>query len=233
MLIVIGDHQVPNKTLECVYLHGFASGPASTKARHFQNYLGRLGLNVHVPDLNGENFEHLTLTGQLLIIDRLFQESVGESDALLMGSSMGGLLSVLAQRHHKNVRAMILLAPGFGLNRRWHELLGQSELQRWREEGSIEVFHYLYSKHVPLKYEFIQDAENYSTDDLLVSVPTLVIHGLADTVVPPRESENFYRHNPDQVELHLLKSDHCLTDVLDEMSLIVENFLNVHRLLPG
>ena len=137
-----------------------------------------------------------------------------------------------AQRNHKNVRAMILLAPGFGLNRRWHELLGQSELQRWREEGSIEVFHYLYSKHVPLKYEFILDAENYSTDDLHVSVPTLVIHGLADTVVPSRESENFHRHNPDQVELHLLESDHCLTDVLDEMSLIVENFLNVHRLLP-
>ncbi len=222
-----------NKPLECVYLHGFASGPASTKARHFQNHLGQLGLNVHVPDLNGENFEHLTLTGQLRIVDRVFQESVGEADALLMGSSMGGLLSVLAQPGHKNVRALILLAPGFGLNRRWHELLGPSEFKRWQEEGSIEVFHYLYNKHVPLKYDFIEDAENYSTDDLRISVPTLVLHGLNDTVVPPAESENFHRHNLDQVELHLLESDHSLTDVLSEMSLHVENFLRLHRLLPG
>lgn len=225
MLRLSGDFALPHETHECVYLHGFASGPDSTKARFFREHLPELGLNVHVPDLNGNNFAELTLTGQLQIIEQEIQKIGRERNVLLMGSSMGGLLSVLAAPKYPNVRGLILLAPGFGLNKRWHELLGAEQLQQWCERGTIDVFHYRYNKQVQLKYAFIEDAEKYQTENLRVDVPTLVLHGVHDTIVPVSESERFAEANPHQAQLHVLDSDHGLTDVLPVMYSLLEQFL--------
>ena len=35
------------------YLHGFLSGPESFKGRYFQQYLEKLGVDLHLVDLNG------------------------------------------------------------------------------------------------------------------------------------------------------------------------------------
>lgn len=223
-----------HKSLDCIYLHGFASGPASTKARYFRTKLQELGLKVHVPDLNGNNFAELTLTGQLGIIDDVMREGVRDSDVVLMGSSMGGLLSVLAHDRYPNVRAMVLLAPGFGLNKRWHELLGADKLHQWRDEGITNVFHYGMNQNVGLNYAFIEDAERYQTEDLKVRVPTLIMHGVGDTVVPPAESRRFRDLNQELVELHVLNSDHGLIDVLEDMWSITNVFLgNTLALIEG
>ena len=48
-----------------VYLHGFASGPASSKARYFKEHLETAGARVDVPDLAAGDFEHLTISGQI------------------------------------------------------------------------------------------------------------------------------------------------------------------------
>jgi len=46
-----------------LYLHGFASGPSSSKARYFRGRLEAAGAHVEVPDLAAGDFEHLTLSG--------------------------------------------------------------------------------------------------------------------------------------------------------------------------
>jgi pimeloyl-ACP methyl ester carboxylesterase len=221
---------LPNRSLQCLYLHGFASGPNSTKARFFRDHFQKVGLPVHVPDLNGNNFSDLTLTGQLSVIDNAIENFADNHDVLLMGSSMGGLLSALTANRRRNVRGMILLAPGFGLNKRWHELLGPAKLKEWKERGSIDVFHYGTNREMPLKYGFIEDAENYSTENIRVDVPCLVIHGVNDDVVPAEESRNFQKLNPTVVELHLLDSDHTLGNVMAEMADLTDSFLKAHAL---
>ena len=52
-----------------VYLHGFASGPSSSKAGFFRSGLERAGAQVTVPLLDGGDFEHLSITGQLNMLD--------------------------------------------------------------------------------------------------------------------------------------------------------------------
>ncbi|MGD0498707.1 MAG: YqiA/YcfP family alpha/beta fold hydrolase [Bryobacteraceae bacterium] len=47
-----------------VYLHGFASGPSSRKARYFRERLEAAGASVGVPDLAEGGFDRLTTTGQ-------------------------------------------------------------------------------------------------------------------------------------------------------------------------
>ena len=86
-----------------LYLHGFASGPGSSKARFFRQRLEAAGGRVEIPDLAAGDFEHLTLTGQLAVIER----AAGGEAVSLIGSSMGGYLAALyAQRHPETVRVV-------------------------------------------------------------------------------------------------------------------------------
>jgi len=52
-----------------LYLHGFASGPASTKAQFFAARLRALGATVEIPDL-APDFTHMTIASMLGIVQR-------------------------------------------------------------------------------------------------------------------------------------------------------------------
>ncbi len=52
-----------------IYLHGFASSPQSSKAQYFKRQLMGCGIDVAIPRLDGGNFEALTITSQLKIVD--------------------------------------------------------------------------------------------------------------------------------------------------------------------
>src|SRR5579864_423003 len=93
-----------------VYLHGFASGPSSSKAGYFRQRLEGEGFSVAVPDLSEGNFEGLTLSGQLRVIDA----AAGGENVALIGSSMGGYLAALYAARHADVERLVLLAPAFG-----------------------------------------------------------------------------------------------------------------------
>ena len=47
---------------EFIYLHGFASGPDSSKAQAFKKRFEKLNIALHVPDLQENDFENLTLS---------------------------------------------------------------------------------------------------------------------------------------------------------------------------
>ncbi|MBI3697247.1 MAG: alpha/beta fold hydrolase [Acidobacteria bacterium] len=204
-----------------LYLHGFASGPTSSKGVFFQQRFAARGVEVDLPDLTSGDFEHLTLTGQLEVIDRCVSE---RRPAVIIGSSLGGYLAALyAARHPGVFRALVLLAPGFGFARRWPESLGGEEVGRWRERGWREVYHYGLKRSCRLSSQLLEDGLRYE-DYPDVQDPTLVIHGARDDVVDPGFSREFARTRPN-VTLHLLDSDHQLLDVLDRIWELVEVFL--------
>ena len=97
------------KMTPIVYLHGFASSPKSRKAQFFGRHLEGLGYAVEIPDLAEGDFEHLTLSGQLRVIERV---AAGRA-VTLIGSSMGGYLAGLYASRHPEVERLVLLAPAF------------------------------------------------------------------------------------------------------------------------
>jgi pimeloyl-ACP methyl ester carboxylesterase len=213
-----------------LYLHGFASAPSSTKAKFFAAKLAELGIVTQIPDLNGESFQRLTLSSQLAIIDELVSKKPDEQPSAIVGSSMGGLLATICSRRYPGVKALVLMAPGFGLPRRWQELLGEEGLTKWHTNGFLDVFHYGANENNSLSYDFILDAERYQTDNLEVTIPTLVFHGKNDETVPLSESLDFAKQNPAHVELKVLDSDHSLIDKLDEIWADTLKFLGTHCL---
>lgn len=58
-----------------IYLHGFASGPQSTKAQFLRHCWQKRGLAMEIPDLNGDDFSSLTLTRQIVQVGQLIEQS--------------------------------------------------------------------------------------------------------------------------------------------------------------
>ncbi|MCS7024070.1 MAG: alpha/beta fold hydrolase [Bryobacteraceae bacterium] len=203
-----------------IYLHGFASGPSSKKARFFREKFESLGEKLEIPDLAGGDFEHLTLSGQLGVIQRV----VSGRQASFIGSSLGGYLAALyASRHPEEVTRLVLLAPGFGFPQRWPESLGAEKVAAWRRTGKLWVYHYGEKRDMLLDWGLIEDAQNYESYPE-VQQPCLIFHGKHDAVVPLQVSETFARGKPN-VELQIVDSDHELLNVVEDIWARVSEFL--------
>jgi uncharacterized protein len=202
-----------------VYLHGFASGPTSQKARFFRERFAELGMGLEIPDLTEGRFEQLTIAGQLAVIER----TTHGDPVSLIGSSMGGYLAALCAARHSEVEKLVLLAPAFSFLTRWPEELGEEKMAEWKRTGALQVFHYGEGREVALGYQLIEDAQEFE-DYPEFSQPVLIFHGKHDTVVPPGYSVNFSQRHP-QTTLHLMNSDHQLLNVLDDIWMETEKFL--------
>ena len=195
-----------------VYLHGFASGPTSRKARFFQNAFAKRGIHLEIPALDRGDFEHLTVSGQLAALDSL----LAGAPARLVGSSMGGYLSSLYAATHPEIERMVLLAPAFDFVDLIERSNPPEKLAAWRDSGWTEVFHHSTGAARPLHYGLIHDARQYPAMPEFLQ-PALIFHGTADDVVPLSVSRAF-AHNQPNVELIELPSGHELLDVLDQIA---------------
>jgi pimeloyl-ACP methyl ester carboxylesterase len=202
-----------------LYLHGFASGPQSSKARYFRQLLEAAGAQVAVPDLADGDFERLTITGQLAVIGR----AADAGPVSLVGSSLGGYLAALYAARHPEVRRVVLLAPAFGFAQRWPERLGPAEVAAWRRAGTIDVFHYAENRHRKLGYQILADGERYEAYPDFAQ-PALIFHGAHDDSVPVRYSEDFAAAHPNAT-LEVLDAGHDLLNVLDYMAPKITRFL--------
>lgn len=205
-----------------IYLHGFASGPGSSKARFFAAKFAELERNLLVPDLAEGDFERLTITRMLDVID-----SVREAKrCALLGSSLGGYLAALyAFRNPSAVDRLVLMAPGFEFPSRWPQYIGPERMAEWRAKGRLEFFHYGAGRQLPLGWSFMEDAAKYP-DVPNFGQPGLIFHGTRDDVVPDAVSRSFAADHRN-AELRLLDSGHELNDVTGVMWQHVRRFLTL------
>ena len=194
-----------------IYLHGFASGPASKKATYFRERFRERGVHLEIPDLAAGDFERLTLTRQLAVIE----EAAGNGPLVLLGSSMGGYLAALYAARHAEVSRVVLLAPAFGFARRWPATLGEERLNEWRRSGWLPVYHYGDRRERRVSYKLLEDGLRYE-DFPALTQPALIFHGHRDEVVPAAFAEEFAAGRPN-VRLEILESDHELVDQLPYM----------------
>jgi pimeloyl-ACP methyl ester carboxylesterase len=203
-----------------LYLHGFASSPQSRKARFFAGRFEPLHIPMLIPDLAQGDFEHLTVSGQLQLIERLTKTS----KYTVIGSSLGGYLAALfAARYPERVDCLVLLAPAFGFYQLWTAALGPQKIAEWKEAGHIDVFHYGEGREMPLSYQFLEDAAQFEPFPA-VSQPVLIAHGDRDDTVPIEQSLAFVEQHP-RARLVRYSSGHELTDVLESIWYETELFL--------
>lgn len=191
-----------------VYLHGFASGPTSGKARYFQQRFADLGLTLDVPALDRGNFEGLTITGQL----ELIAEVTEGRPCVLIGSSLGGYLACLYAARHQQVSKLVLLAPAFRFTSHYPHTLGPAKIAEWERLGYMPVFHYSTGQEQRLGFDFFTDGVRYEPEPDFPQ-PALILHGTYDRVVP-REFSIHYAASHPSVQYVEVASGHELSDVM-------------------
>lgn len=206
-----------------IYLHGFASGPESAKAQFFAKQFQALQMMLQVPDLNQNDFYHLTLSRQIEQVEAL---SSSDQAITIIGSSFGGLTAAWLGERLAQVQRLVLLAPAFQFLAHWQPRLGAEPMQRWQTEHSMSIYHYGAKQMLPLSYQFVTDLSQYDEATLQRAVPTLILHGQQDEVIPIQASRD-YAASRSWVTLIELNSDHALGDVNAEMWDAIQKFCDL------
>jgi len=189
------------------YLHGFASGPDSYKAGWLARCLAPHGLPLQVPDLNGGDFAHLTLTRQAAVVREAIARTDGE--VVLVGSSFGGYLAALVAESEPRVTRQVLLAPAFGAGALFARFLGSARMAEWRARGWLQLPAEIDAAQRSLHYTAVEDALAHDARPLRRQLPTLLCHGVDDVTVPFAASVAYLRGNP-AARLLLLPDEHSL-----------------------
>jgi pimeloyl-ACP methyl ester carboxylesterase len=216
-----------------IYLHGFASSPDSVKAKYFRDRFSSLAIDLKTPDLNQNDFSRLTLTRQLHQIETEFlppqtfqyqaKNVKNPGEVTIIGSSFGGLTAAWLAQRQISVKKIVLLAPAFEFLSHWLPVLGQQQLQKWHSEKYLPVYHYGEERYLPLNYQFVADMTEYHEEKLMRSVPTLIMHGKRDKIIPVQASRSFAATRP-WVELIELEDDHSLGNSLAEIWEAIQKF---------
>ena len=214
---------------EFIYLHGFASGPGSQKACIFKKHLEKAQLSITVPDLQQGDFENMTLTKQISLVQRIIDGKLDE-DVALIGSSMGAYLAALIAETRKEIKAVYLMAPGFNFLNRWMENMGWDKNSLSSTPDLIRVFHYSYNMEVNLNTDLFRDALKWDSLSLTRNIPIRIVHGLHDETVNIQESRDFAGSRP-WCQLKELDSDHGLLSCIDWIVADCMEFFRLNNLL--
>ncbi len=208
-----------------IYLHGWASSPDSSKAVFFQQQFAKYAISIQIPDLNQNDFYHLTITRQINQVAALFPDD--NTPVTLIGSSLGGLTSLWLAEKYLQVERLILMAPALEFYPNCIEIWGKHNFERWQREGEINMMHYAWEREELVSFDFIRDAMQYRDENLQRQLPTLILHGENGEVVPVQASRNFVAQR-DWVTLKTYDSDHSLKNVLSELWTATQDFCGLN-----
>ena len=201
------DAVMPTPVRHAFYLHGFASGAASTKARWLAARLAPLGIALQTPDFNLPDFATLTVTRMIADVERATAPLQGP--VALFGSSLGALVAYHAAARSRAIDRLVLLAPALDIAPSLRRGLGGTKVDEWRRDGSLEVFHYGYSQPRRVNYALFEDCERYDPFTAPLDIPILIFQGRRDEAVSPEMVQRFAATRPN-VTLHMLDDDHQL-----------------------
>ncbi|MGD1913402.1 MAG: YqiA/YcfP family alpha/beta fold hydrolase [Rivularia sp. (in: cyanobacteria)] len=212
--------------MQYIYLHGFASSPNSAKAKYIFQRFGENQINLEIPDLNSDDFSHLTIERQIQQVAANLKQ---DTSVTIIGSSLGGLTAAHIGEKYLQIKRLVLLAPAFGFLSHWLPTLGTDVIQRWQQDKYLMVYHHGEQRELPLSYDFLSNANKYQEKVLQRPIPTLILHGENDEVIPIQASRD-YAQKRSWVELIELNSNHALGDVMIDIWQAVEEFCHLSKI---
>jgi uncharacterized protein len=212
--------------IDAIYLHGFASSAASSKATWFKARFAEHGIAQRTPDFNLPDFSSLTITRMIEQVEAELPGS-GERPVALIGSSLGAFVAVqVALRQAAKVDRLVLLAPALDFSGNRLRDLGDRGIDEWRRTGELNVFHYGFGRLVPVRYALFEDAQRYDAMSAQLRQPALIFQGRQDAAVDAAMVERWARARP-AVDLRLLDDDHQLLASLEYMWRETARFLGL------
>jgi alpha-beta hydrolase superfamily lysophospholipase len=204
-----------------VFVPGLGSNKRGEKALYFAERFNAHGWSFLALDLRGQGSSDgstrgLTMTRMLTDLEaalKWLDRRCTCTNAVLIGVSMGAAVSAwLAALQPMRIGSVVMIAPSLRFPSA-AAVLDRSALDRWRKTGVRRIR----NKWIDLEigYGFVKDARQYAPRLLhkRYQAPTLILHGMADEVVPWRVSAEFAENcRGRDIQLFLFKDgDHRLT----------------------
>ncbi len=219
-----GD-ELPGAAPVYLFVHGLGSVRKGLKSDSLLLHAARRGRRFLRIDQrgHGESSGRIGRVKVSALVDDVRRVVQHMESCVLVGSSLGGLVAAFAAvAEPQRVRGLCLIAPAFGL-------LGNLQA-RLDARGELQTSNGL---SFPVLPEVLADAHALALDEpslpIDLAVPTLVVHGTNDDVIPPFFSERFcaaIRHA--RKELWIVPGgDHRLVDHA------AETWLRLDRLVEG
>src|SRR3989338_5530460 len=189
-----------------VMSHGFTSNRNSKLYSELEKELNSLGIGTvryeyygHGPAYGHSNrgvSSDVTITKAVESLRAMIKylRKNGYDRIGLLGSSFGGLVSLVVASQDKKIKFLALRSPVTNPIKFWNERVSCPEnkiLEQWKK---YDLFHYnREGEDYTLKWDFWKDMQNYDCIKLAkgISCPTFVIHGNKDKIVPIKYSKTF------------------------------------------
>ncbi|MBV72258.1 MAG: hypothetical protein CMH52_13110 [Myxococcales bacterium] len=189
-----------------IFAHGFEGRPDGRKASYLRE---TLGMTVISPTLHSKGWrflDHVSVLAEAL--------DSNPDVSLVIGSSMGGLASVVALSNRpSNAYKLILLAPAFGVHQSFRNRLGDAAFSKWAADGFIQYQHAAVGGPIDLPFSFWTECRDAAR--IVIEASTVIIHGVHDDVIPLSESVSAANRSPGVLSLFQADDDHRLGGSLD------------------
>ena len=187
-----GDTKAPM----VIMVHGFASSKNARTVTKLAGSFDQLGISSFRFDIwgHGESegkFEDITITEAVddILQAIAFLKSQGYAKIGLVGSSFGGISSIMAASKTDKLFALALKSPVSDYGEVELLILGEKGIQEWKDRGYT---HYTNGegKALRLKYSFYEDFKNNDAYQAAtkIKIPTVIVHGDQDEIVPLGQS---------------------------------------------
>jgi predicted esterase YcpF (UPF0227 family) len=194
-----------------LYLHGFASSPASAKISLLRARV-EPDIVLHTPDLNVPSFAQLDFDAAVA-----HAHATGEAAGAraIVGSSLGALMALAVVRRGL-VLPLVLIAPAVGFGERWRTKLPAGD--------PIMVFHHALGAEAPIHRAFFERMAQVDVDRRPPPTRVIAIMGTKDESVPYEQVKDVWHAwepdlAPGSALISIAGGDHGLTshvDVIEE-----------------
>ncbi len=175
-----------------VLCHGFNSSKEARSIVTLEKTLNAKNISTFRIDFFGQgesdgNFEDITASEAVDDVVRAvnFLKSKGYKRVGLVGSSFGGLACLIAAAKSHEIYVLALRSPVADYEEVEFLQRGEDGMLKWKHEKIAS------KENRPVKYAFIEDAKrnNGLAFAPKIFVPTLIVHGDADRIVPIGQSK--------------------------------------------
>jgi len=215
----------PGRDPVTVFVHGFRSNAAGTKARALAAHAEQRDRAFVRFDMRGcgqsdGGFADFTLSGALADLEAVMTH-LSPRPLLLVGSSLGGLLALQAARmYDTGLRGLMLIAPALHFVERVMGRLSDEDTARWRADGRFTFEDRYGEGPYKLGYAFYTDAQAYRNPPVPeLECPVVILHGERDELLPAADSMELAQRLPArEVALEIIPGgDHRLTAAIPLM----------------
>jgi hypothetical protein len=218
-----------------ILCHGFSSSKEGRTYTSLEAILNKNGISDFRFDFFGHGesqglFENITTSEAVddVLKAIVFLQKKGYTKIGLMGSSFGGMASLLAASQSDVPYVLALKSPVSDYRSMALTQRSDSEIQDWKERGVME-FESMNNEKRRLSYAFYEDAKNIHAykPAPYIKAPTLIVHGEADETVPVKQSRKVVKLIPKAKLITLPGCDHIYSnpDHFDRLLNLLSQFI--------